>query len=123
MELKKITLANLDTLSDLEINMQVALIEGHRLVSDSISHNLIPCELAEKSCPPPVAPDAQYLRLFDILKDDELCFRLMLKYRIRFSENSDGVYVAMYSHSRGCEHTRPTKAIALAIIEKHLKSQ
>ena len=52
------------------------------------------------------------------LNDDGLCFRLMLKHKIRLSGNDKGDFVAMYAHSKGIEHPHANTAICLAILEK-----
>lgn len=110
-----------DTLSNVTINILVALIEGHNVVSDSISHNLIPCHLhGTRTFPPQAIPDGKSLTQFCAVEDDRLAYRLMLKHDIKLGHNSDGNYVGMFSHCRGEEDADPNKAICKAIISKYL---
>jgi len=107
-------------LTDSQICIRVAEIQGHKVVSDSISHNLVPCSLqGKRPSLLPVNNEGKSLTGFNPLIDDALCFQLMLAYGIKVSKNSDGLYVAMYSHCRGEEDALANKAICLAIIEAH----
>lgn len=112
---------DVDALSNVNINILVALIEGHEVVSDSISHNLIPCHLnVTKTFPHQVIPDGKSLTGFCAVENDRLAYRLMLKHDIKLSRNSDGNYVGMFSHCSGEEDIDPNKAICKAIISKSL---
>lgn len=109
-------------LSNVEINILVALIEGHNVISDSISHNLIPCHLnGERTFPYKAISDGKSLTLFSAIEDDRLTYRLMLKHNIKISSNNKGYYVAMFSSCKGEEDADPNKAICKAIISKAIK--
>jgi hypothetical protein len=103
-------------LKDLAICIRVAEIEGHRVVSDGITRNLVPCDSGKLDSLIPVNNEGKFLTEFNPLTNDALCYRLMLKYDIKLSKNLDELYVAMYSHCRGEESMDPNKAVCLAII-------
>ncbi|MBE8233123.1 MAG: hypothetical protein HAW67_05250 [Endozoicomonadaceae bacterium] len=103
-------------LTEIALCIRVAEIEGHKVVSDSVTDNLVPCDLGKHDNLIPVNCEGKYLTQFNPIINDALCYRLMLKYDIKLSKNRDGQYVAMYSHCRGEENINPNKAICLAII-------
>ena len=104
------------TLTDSDICIRVAVIQGHNVVSDSISHNLVRCDLGKHDGLIPINSKGKFLTCFNPITNDALCYRLMLKHGIKVSKNNAGLYVAMHSHCRGEEDENPNKAICLAII-------
>lgn len=110
---------DVDALPNLELDILVAMIEGHNVVSDSISHNLIPCHPnRQDEYPPQVHSGGKSLMTFYVVGDDRMAYRLMLKHEIKLSRNRSSDYVGMYSLGCGEEDSNPNRAICKAIVAK-----
>jgi hypothetical protein len=107
-------------LTDLEICTRIAEIEGFQFEIKSLT-----C-VTPKGLWPKVPFKSVGMSLdsgsYDPLTDDALCFRLMVKYKIKPSYEYDGTWLTFCSATTNkllSKNTSPNKAICLAIIEKH----
>tara|TARA_R110002124_G_scaffold24569_5_gene89889 strand:- start:2 stop:301 length:300 start_codon:yes stop_codon:yes gene_type:complete len=94
-------------MNDLEICKRIAEIEGVETYISSISSTTL------MSVCKPCNPSDRY----NPLTNDELCFQLMIKYRIELFEVGRVWYCSWSGSTLTTSDTAPKKAICLAIIE------
>ena len=103
-------------MNDLEICKRIAEIEFNDLI-DCYEHKFDGICIDKPMC------GMVFREAYNPLTDDALCFQLMVKYRCKLSQYSDGFYAfsTWEHHNSGNSvlHESPNKAICLAIIEAH----
>lgn len=98
-------------MDDLDICKRIAEIEGYKTEAFS-GHDC--CAFTGNDCEPYVGK-YDYIP-YNPLKNDTLCFQLMVKYKVDFCNLENHVYEAICG-STFFQNRNPNKAICLAIIK------
>ena len=107
-------------MKDLEIERRIADIEGVHYIETKYDKNNFLALVSENDY---TGSAPEMIGKYSPLTDDGLCFRLMVKYRIKVIYEAHPDYYHTYATvplcQEGASESNPNRAICLAIISAH----